>query len=189
MKVYLPASNDAKTGKGLFINRLSNELSKYIEITKSEKYDIALYLIKIKEKINAKRHIIRYDGIYHNTDHDYKHLNKEISKHMKQASGVVYQSEFSKIMCEKYLGKHNGPFAVIHNGIDIGSFDVIPAKSPYKYNIMAVSRWRPHKRLRDIIESFLLANISNSMLWIAGELDNQEKEKQGMDGCLIPRGL
>jgi glycosyltransferase involved in cell wall biosynthesis len=182
MKVYLPTSDDAKTGKGLFINRLSKELSNYTEVTnKSEKCDIALHLIKI-EKVNAKHHIIRYDGVYHNTDQDYKHINKEISKHMKNAHGVVYQSEFSKIMCKKYLGKFTGPSAVIHNGIDISSFNnVKPMDSPYKYNIMAVSRWRPHKRLRDIIESFLLANINDSMLWVAGELDNSGLSKKDIN--------
>jgi len=182
MKVYLPVSDDAKTGKGLFINRLSKELSKHVKITnKSEKCDVALHVIKFKE-INAKHHIIRYDGIYHNIDQDYKHLNKEISKYIKSVSGIVYQSEFSKIMCEKYLGKFSGPSNIIYNGIDVSLFNnVKPINSSYEHNILAVSKWRPHKRLRDTIESFLLANVNDSMLWIAGELDNSGLSKSDIN--------
>jgi len=35
---------------------------------------------------------------------------------------------------------------------------------------IAFSKWRPHKRLRDIIESFLLANVDDSILFVAGNL-------------------
>jgi glycosyltransferase involved in cell wall biosynthesis len=173
MKVYLPVSDDAETGKGLFVNRLSKELSKYVKITgKSEKCDIALYLTKIKEKIDARRHVIRYDGIYHNTGQDYLKINSDINKHMKNAQGVIYQSVFSKTMCDKYLGKFNGHQKVIFNGADIEYYaKVKPLNFSNSVNFLTVSRWRPHKRLRDTIECFLLSNIVDSCLWVAGPLD------------------
>lgn len=174
MRVYLPNSKDPKTGKGLFIKRLSKALSKYVDIVDNPdtKHDVALHLLRIKKKTNSSFNVIRYDGVYHNTTQDFKTMNADISRGMKKANGVIYQSKFSKIMCDRYLGVFNGPQKIIFNGIDVSSFNPVkPIATLFKTNILAASRWRPHKRLREIIECFLLADISNSCLWVAGDLD------------------
>ena len=174
MKIYLPNSESPSTGKGYFLQRLTKELkTQRIDITNAEQYhDIALHFTKIKEKTKAKYIIVRYNGVYHNTAQNYKAMNTTISNSIKHANGIIYQSQFGKQMCDKYIGKFNGPTKIILNGADPKYYEEIkPINSKYKHNFIAASRWRPHKRLRDILESFILADINNSHLWVAGEIN------------------
>lgn len=173
MNVYLPLSKDVKTGKGFFLQRLSDEFRKQgiIIANASDHCDIALHLSKIKEQIKAKKHIIRYDGVYHNIDQDYISMNQAMAKHMRYADGVIYQSEFSKAMCDCYLGKFNGKSKIIFNGADIDHYKKVKPIASDKDIFLAVSRWRPHKRLKDIIECFLMADIKDSILYVAGPLE------------------
>lgn len=173
MKLYLPLPDNPKTGKGFFMTRLAKQLSNLdVQITTPDQpHDIALHFTKIKTETKAKYNVIRYDGVYHNTAQDYKTMNRSMSKFLEQVDGVIYQSQFGKAMCDKYLGTYDGPTAIVFNGADPQHYDDIDqAQSPYVHNILAASRWRPHKRLRTIIESFLLADIKDSCLWVAGEL-------------------
>jgi glycosyltransferase involved in cell wall biosynthesis len=179
MRVHLPLSTNVSTGKGNFVQRLAKELKQYVVINEGKEFDIALHLIKIKKKINARNNVIRYDGIYHNTAQDYKAINSDIAGSMKKANGAIYQSQFSKIMCERYLGKFNGKSCVIFNGIDVSSYNSIkPIKSSFGINVIAVANWRPHKRLRDIIECFLLSDVPDSCLWVIGDLTRSGLSKQ-----------
>jgi len=174
MKIYLPLNKHAKTGKGLFMLRLSDALKNLgVDITSNPKkpHDISLHLIKIKKKTNAKLKVVRFNGVYHNTAISYKELNYDIKKHSKEADAVIYQSEFSKNMVRRYIHKFDIPSKVILNGADPEYFSSIkPAESDFEYNFLAFSRWRPHKRLKRTIKSFLHAEIPNSCLWIAGDL-------------------
>ena len=102
---------------------------------------------------------------------NYRSRNVEIKRHLLMADGVIYQSQFSKVMADRYLGKVNCVNAVISNGADPDWFDrMSPVAKPHKYMFIAANRWRPQKRLRDIIRCFQTANISDSGLWIAGNL-------------------
>jgi len=176
MKVFLPTvSSDSKTGKGLFCYRLSQELLKMgikASDSTSGRYDIALHVIRHKHKVNAKKHIVRLDGVYHDKMLDYRFRNKPIKRDLHLSDAVVYQSKFSRRICNEYLGKFKGPAAVISNGADPNFYaDLQPKKLPHKVNFLAASRWRPHKRLKDVIESFLLAAINDSCLYVAGDLE------------------
>jgi len=173
MTVYIPYSETAKTGKGIFLKRLADQaLSLGVSVVSDQDrpHDVSLHLIKLKN--SKSKRILRLDGIYHNTDQDYKARNKEIAKHVLEADGVIYQGIFSKSMADKYLGQANKPTACIHNGASAEFYDNInPAISDFEKNFITVSRWRPHKRLSDSIESFLLADVSDSCLWIAGNVE------------------
>jgi len=181
MKVYLPINKDAQTGKGLFINRLAVALKKKgVSVTANvgKKCDVALHLTKMRHKMNAIN-VVRFDGVYHNTDQDYKMLNAVIKKESSRADAVIYQSKFSQIMSEKYVHKFDKPKTVIYNGADIEYFTTVkPIDSDYKINFLAFSRWRPHKRLKDIIMSFVAAEIPDSCLWIAGDLKRSGLSKK-----------
>jgi glycosyltransferase involved in cell wall biosynthesis len=47
---------------------------------------------------------------------------------------------------------------------------VTPVDKRFDVNMMATAIWRPLKRLKDIIESFLMASVPNSCLYIAGDI-------------------
>ena len=173
MKIYLPLEKRPHTGKHFFIERLSVALSEIgIKTTSNteKECDIALHITKIKNKVRASKNIIRLNGIIHNTKQKYKELNKSIKHSTDKADALIFQSKFSQQMFEKYVEKYeNKPKTIIFNGSKVGG-DCSPAQSQFKYNFLAFSRWRPHKRLKATIKSFLAADMTDSCLWIAGDL-------------------
>jgi len=81
-------------------------------------------------------------------------------------------------MCDKYLGEFRGPSRIIFNGTDPNFYDkVLPVKVKQKNVFITFCRWRPHKRLRDTIDCFLLANIEDSILFVAGDLSRSRFSK------------
>lgn len=179
MKVYIEYNKNPSTGKGFFLNRLRLELlNQGVDIV-SDNPDVALSPIKIVRNFGSKtKHVVRLDGIYHNTGMNYKSRNKSIAKEAKKGDAIVYQSKFGKQMCDKYLGI-NLPSSTILNGVELNFYDNIKPKTDlYENSFFAVSRWRPHKRLLDIIKSFQLANIQNSGLYIAGDISKSGIPKE-----------
>jgi len=182
MKVYLPSLNKkATTGKGFFYYRLAQELISEVDVggNEDDKYDIAVNNVRVGN-IKAKHQIVRIDGVYHDTGRNYKKLNKQIFRgFLKLPDGVIYQSQFSKNMGDKYLGKTNKPCAVIHNGADPRAYEYVePIEKKYEFNFFSFSRWRPHKRLKDIVGSFRSADIDDSCLYIAGDLSKAGVDKK-----------
>lgn len=172
MKVFIPNKKQPKTGKGFFCQRLVKSMSALgVELVpEGAAHDISLHLVKLS-KMRSKKKVIRLDGVYHDTGLNYKARNKVLKTNLHAANAVVYQSEFSKLICDKYLGKFRGPKAIIYNGADASFYDAIsPIEKDCDHLFFTSSRWRPHKRLKDIIRSFLLADIANSKLYIAGNL-------------------
>lgn len=175
MKIWIENSSKNQNelnGKSLFCNRLAKVFTKSgIEVVDGkEPADVSINVISLKHK-NSKVKILRLDGVWHDTAKNYRQKNKALKESLEKADGVIYQSEFAKRMCDKYLGKPKCPTEVIYNGADISYFKTIePTQLKYKYNFIAFSKWRPHKRLRDIIHSFLDADIKDSQLLIAGPL-------------------
>ena len=177
MRIYIPAIYRTKkiSGKEFFCKRLAKEFKNMgISLAESEfdKHDITLQsgLIRSREKAKV---IFRADGVYNNINTKYYVLNNRIKKTINFSDGIVYQSKFSKIICEKYLGKFHGPSVIINNGFDTSYYDKIDAfNSKYKHNFLTASRWRPHKRLKEIIKCFRLANIEDSCLYVAGDISN-----------------
>ena len=175
MKVYIPHAytENSINGKYLFCRRLSLELMKLgVEIvkTRTQKHDISFNLAKAKES-NSRKRIIRLDGVCHDKLMNYKKGNKETSKALFASDAVVYQSNFSKRLCDTFLGKFKGHSEIISNGASLSYYQSIePYRDRrYSHTFLTASRWRPHKRLRDIIESYLLSGVKDSCLYIAGD--------------------
>ena len=157
------------TGKGRFLNRLIPALQALgVEIVEpGQPADINLAVGKNVWKSTADYNIIRLGDAHKEKGH--KKLNKRKWKAVQNADGVIYQSKYSQRLCETFIGKPDCPTAVIFNGADPKEFDVAPFKSKYKYNFMASARvWTPQKRLQDIKDAFVSADIDSSALWIVG---------------------
>jgi len=186
MKVFVPALQKAPGGgKSAFYHRLAKEMRKQgvdVIADPEEICDISLNNV-IASHGPSRKKVVRIDGIWHDTAKPWKARNAAISKSLHESDGVVYQSEFSAKMGDVFLGKYKGPRAVIHNGMDSREFaSVKPDKSILtgRFNFLAVSKWRPHKRLHEIVDSFLLAGIKDSLLVIAGDLSRAGLRPQAM---------
>jgi glycosyltransferase involved in cell wall biosynthesis len=176
MKIYLPTENPT-TGKGFFCARLAQQfqaLGHTIAHSLDIKHDITLHVIKYEGSRGAK-HVLRLDGVYHDSRTS---RNKEIGLSLLKADGVVYQGNFCQKMAERFLKAKAKKDVVIPNGICLKTYDNIePMEAKYAYNFLTSARWRPQKRLRDTIESFLLASIPDSVLYVAGSTKASDVSK------------
>jgi len=166
MRLLLDVKENPTSGKGHFIKRLAAELPNHgVELVFDPKkpHDIYLAVNSFKHKTKAPK-VLRVNGVYNNTDIPYKKMNEEIAIQCRKADGIVYQSEWSKQMHNKYVGTYKVPTDVIFNGAKI--FETEPLQG---ISFCAVSRWRPHKRLADIQKAFNLASIPDSTLWISNK--------------------
>lgn len=185
MKIHVAKIKAGGSGRRKFFDALSRELTNLGEkVTREpgEVCDISLQAIYIKPT-KAKYSILRLDGVYHNTLVNYKAINTKIVKEgVKRADAIVYQSNFSKKLCDVYLGKFSGRTLVIHNGANPEFYKkTVSASVDCKHVVLAVANWRPHKRLWDTIESFLLADVKDSVLFIIGNVSNSGVEKKKLE--------
>lgn len=172
MVVLIHVSRRRTTGKDKFLGRLSDEIERQghkVVRSPKEKHDIYLDRISFKWDTGAPR-ILRLNGVHINSDRPMKKPNDEIRHHAKRADGIVYQSQFCKQMNERYATYGlKIPNRVIFNGAP-----VVRRRSKlatlYDRTFVACARWRPHKRLNDIVEAFGLANIPNAELVVLGKV-------------------
>jgi len=178
MIVCIPTLSEEKnnlSGKSLFCSRLATCLRESgVKVIKdlNKKHNISLNLVfSQKTKFKSAKRVVRLDGIWHNLDQPYKKMNDPISKSINDCDGVVYQTLFCKKVSDKYIGKSSAKLEVIYNGADPLFYDnIIPAKRKAKNCFITYARWRPQKRLRDAIKSFLMADIEDSILYVAGDI-------------------
>ena len=163
MKVFFDNVNfNSTSGPNSFAKRLYDELTKRgheVANQASSKFipDVQLSFIMSQKKIAPM--IQRLDGIYFNTDQDFKSLNKPILETYENCESVVFQTNFNKRLSEHYFGNHWNSH-VIRNGTDV---ELISSIDPVKNSILdkfesvwcCASSWRPHKRLSENIRYFL----------------------------------
>lgn len=113
--------------------------------------------------------VMRLDGAWINSKMNAESKNKKILKTMSKCKGVIYQSKFSKDVCEKFIGKHKRS-TIIYNGCDPELFkDPFVHSRPY---ITTASRWRPHKRLKTTVDCFIESELYKTHdLIVCGEPD------------------
>jgi glycosyltransferase involved in cell wall biosynthesis len=170
--------SEANTGKGRFIARLIpclEELGAEIVYDTNTLVDIDMQLGYVHYyPINCKKFIIRMGPAFISTHQDYKKLNRPKKDAIKVADGVIYQSQFGKKMCDVALGPARGKTAIIFNGAPILPYSIKPFGS-----VLACAReWTGQKRLRQIIDAFLLADIKDSVLNIIGKTKLREKNNK-----------
>ncbi len=114
----------------------------------------------------------RLDGIYFNSEQDWKNLNKPIQQTYDAASGVIFQSEFNRRLSEEFFGKKEKS-AVIRNGTCLkfaSQFSPIDHPDINKFDNVwtCASSWRPHKRLAENVRYFLEHASDDDCLIVAG---------------------
>lgn len=98
--------------------------------------------------------VLRLDGIYYDADTNYNSRNSGISQAHAVADAIIYQSEYSKRMCERYLtpSKKSAKKFIIYNGVSkdwCGLHKKIEGD-----HIIVSAKWRRHKRLKETIDLF-----------------------------------
>ncbi len=144
---------DANSGKHKFFIRLAKEMKKNDIIIDNKNPDIYIFLAGTNPSKKAKLNILRLDGLIMNTRWDYKSKNKKILKAIKQSDGIIYQGKFCRDAYNKFLNIDKRPYDIIPNGASPNEF----LKREPKDFFIANCKWRPHKRLKEIIKSYLLA--------------------------------
>jgi len=141
---------DADSGKHKFFIRLAREFEKNGITIDNKNNDVFISMAGMKTSDTAKVNILRLDGLILNTRWDYKGKNKKIMKSVRRSDALIYQGDFCHQAYARFLGVKKEPFVIIPNGAPPEEF--LP-RSPENYFI-ANCKWRPHKRLKDIVKSF-----------------------------------
>lgn len=170
--------NNVSSGKHKFANRLVRSITAHyadsIEIVgRDQPCDVHLTFDgKIKQKC---KNIYRIDGVWINSlDKDKNAKNDSILHGLHNSDAVIFQSEFCKAAVRNYFGIKVLHSTIIYNGADPLEFKLNPKYRPSIPSFVAICKWRPHKRLRDIVHGFLSSNVSKqSVLHVFGETDNQ----------------
>jgi len=172
LKVFFDNINfQSSSGPNSFGTKLARELEKNgNRVNKDSDPDIQLSFIQATRKIAPL--IQRLDGIYFNSEQDWKIQNKPIQQTYEIADAVIFQSNFNKGLTEKYFGKKE-KFEVINNGTDLDLISKIPALNnpqldKFENVWSCASSWRPHKRLEENIRYFLEHSKEKDCLIIAG---------------------
>ncbi len=178
-----------KIGPNIFIKRLYHELKKLdCKITSrfNPSYDVGLFAIKDKS-IFKKPFVIRIGGIFFDKNNQMFNTKKEneiIFRGINNSNGVIFISEFTKKLTEKFHNNFNKPNIVINNSVPLDKFKSFgnDKRNQLKikeneFVIIVSGTWRRHKRLEEIIKFFLRLEkkIENLRLLVLGNVSREER--------------
>ena len=159
-------------GPKVFRKRLSDVLEKRSKETGIEivhdpnsKFDAELAFVRNLTK-HKKPTILRVDGCYLGGGYEQKnHLYKESAR---SANFVIYQSDFSRQMCESIWGMKR-PNVVIPNGINFDEIkDIKKDPAVPEGSFVASAIWRKNKRPISTIQGFIDSGVKNNF-YIIGD--------------------
>jgi len=176
--------SSSNSGPNKFTRTLFNSLLEkdLISIEADQKEaDVEFCLIQ-QQYHKIKPMVLRLDGIWFNSDQNYKQQNAPIRYSYENADAVIFQSKFNKKLTETWFGQHNNSH-IIHNAADI---KLISSANSHFWDRKfgkdtevwsCASNWRPHKRLKDNIRYFLDFAPKDAVLAIAGGLHMDEAKE------------
>ena len=177
MKIFAHNFNPkSNSGPNKFTRQLFKQMQKKFNVSytnNQQDADVEFCLIQqVAHKV--KPMVLRLDGIWFNSEQNYKEQNKIIEFSYKNADAVVFQSDFNKKLTESWFGPHRNSH-VIHNASDMKQVE--RANAAFWNNTFGkdtevwscASSWRPHKRLNENIRYFLEFAPKNSILAVAGK--------------------
>ena len=160
--------NKSNSGPALFLKKLQISFEE-LQIAKTSycfdpRVSCNVFANKVYRFWN-KPYVFRVDGISFDLampKEQLKEQNEMMKKGIGESLGVVYQSEFSKKMVESILELTPQNHEIIINGTDLKEFTPIGNNVREELEIpedafvfITSAKWRTHKRLHDIIETFI----------------------------------
>ena len=194
LKIYTHNFNpQSNSGPNKFTRHLFNALinNHKVRVTNNQNdSDVEFCLIQ-QQAHKVKPMVLRLDGIYFNSEQDFKQQNAPIRFAYENADAVVFQSNFNKQLTESWFGPHKNGH-VIHNAADSNFINLPDFKQgvvPKYGNEMSwpwdhdkevwscAASWRPHKRLMQNVLYFLDHAPENAVFAIAGGLGMDEAKQ------------
>ena len=183
-------------GPGIFGARLKSQLEKNGHTflnphTTSEIPQKNISIIQGEKIKGSTRNVLRLDGLYFDSENpNNEALNAPIIKSFNEFEHIIYQSFFSKLMYESFLGRAQ-PNSIIANGINQEEYlkNARPLTNPifsqYDKICVASASWRRHKRLEEIIEAFRDKRLSRILLIGLGGFDYIKDKSNVPDNVLL----
>jgi len=113
-----------------------------------------------------------------------KRLNKNINWLIRNSNGVIFQSQFSKTLADKFLETSNlKNFAIINNGVSLDEYSPSLNENKWKNSfpnlLISASSYRPIKRLAEAIKlvNSLSKNYPKICLHVLGNINKEVKEE------------
>ncbi|KKU48146.1 hypothetical protein A3H10_03505 [Candidatus Uhrbacteria bacterium RIFCSPLOWO2_12_FULL_46_10] len=170
MKVCIPFKINDVGGSSTFVKNFINQLKgKGIEITDNPKEHSDIFfvmtsrpLIEIwKAKQRGVKIVQRLDGVYYYAVHGIKYLFLNIRMrfiHQYLADYVIYQSKYSRVCCNLFLGQSRAPWNIIYNGIDTDMFSPdgpshILKTNPKQIILISIGDFRRREQIQPLIET------------------------------------
>lgn len=189
MKIFSHNFNpNSNSGPNKFTRQLFKQMKKDYNVTYTDnQHDADVEFCLIQQAVHkVKPMVLRLDGIWFNSEQNYKEQNRIIEFSYKNADAVVFQSNFNKQLTESWFGDHNNTY-VIHNAADLTQIE--RANAAFWNNTFGkdtevwscASSWRPHKRLAENIKYFLEFAPKNAILAIAGKVSASETSNYSLN--------
>jgi glycosyltransferase involved in cell wall biosynthesis len=172
MKIFIPFHPNEIGGTSIFFRKFrksAEEMGHEITSNIDDDFDVMFVIVQcplkyaILAKLRKKRIVQRLDGIYYKFTSNipfpsilYPLFNLKIKIiHNYFADYIIYQSEFSKYSCEKFLGKRKGEDTIINNGVDLNNipFNNIRKENKKVVRLLTFGRFRREDQLLPIIEA------------------------------------
>lgn len=182
---------NSKIGPYIFLERLSKSLKKLdCKITNrfDPTYDVGLFAIKNKSIFN-KPYVLRLDGIFidkKNTIVNSINENNKMFQDIDNSLGVIFVSNFSKKLANKFYQNIDKPNIVISNSVSLKEFTPFGSNkrselkiSEKDFVVLVSGSWRRHKRLEETIIFFerIEKKINNIKLLIIGDVKKKKNSK------------
>lgn len=176
MKIHLDNVNvNSDSGPNSFGHKLCRQLIKMgheVELIANDA-DVQLSFIQMSS-LSCKHAptALRLDGIYFNTRQDWHAMNRMIKYSYDCSELAIFQSNFNKLLVEKYFGEANSSF-IINNGVDFDSIRRVDKLFDTRLDEFSevwccASSWRPHKRLKDNVRYFFEFAPKDACLVVLG---------------------
>lgn len=100
-------------------------------------------------------------------------LNRPIFRAITESRGVIFQSQFNRILVNRHMGSPTAPQCVIPNGVDLDEFSARGPNLRSQLNVpsdarvlMTSASWRPHKRLSSIVDMFRMLSLKRKDIYL-----------------------
>jgi glycosyltransferase involved in cell wall biosynthesis len=183
VKIYFDNVNfGASNGPNNYAQKLARKLTQlgHEIVGPRDEPDAQISFIQVVNKVAPT--LLRLDGIYFNSDQDWRAQNAPIKAAYDEADAVVVQSEYDRGLIEHHFGKraniHTIQNGTCHDIIEqVEPMDIknaIPQLARYEEFWMCAAHWRPHKRLEDNVRYFEAHAPDNAAMLVFGKADDQD---------------
>ena len=177
MKFFIPEDlRNTGSGKHKFLRRLKDCMVSMGDRFTSSKPDIVLHLGRNYDKYSDAKTVCRLDNLEFNTRKPYEKQGKKVKKAIAFSDAVVFQNEYSATAHFNFL---NIDREILYECILNGSIVKTQKANRSPRYVIANCKWRPHKRLKDTVLSFIIAKERGFPLdlIVTGKVDKKIRHK------------